>query len=351
MLKFVIAVVLFGVAGSSVKSFAVNASQTNGKTPVLVDAATVDRDAKTVLSMSGDPFAAPDSADSQSHDSIVESIVNNHQSVDFSSPISSLEQEDIRKACEKLATRLASVKLPNCLSARFRRSPFKSVNGEPILMTEFPPLDTREPLGRVLVIGGTHGDELTSVSIVFKWIELLQRYHSGLFHWHIAPVINPDGVLLKKATRQNAGGVDINRNLPTPDWDRQSLKHWLKLRQDPRKNPGVKPASEPETKWIIHEIETFKPDVIVSVHAPYGLLDFDSSYLAHAPKKFGRLQLNLLGTYPGSLGNYAGINKSIPVLTLELPNASVMPSTDEVNAIWRDMIRWLRKQLKAKAEQ
>ena len=97
----------------------------------------------------------------------------------------------------------------------------------------------------------------------------------------------------------------------------------------------------------MHEIENFQPDAIVSIHAPYGLLDFDSPQLKNAPKKFGRLQLNLLGTYPGSLGNYAGIQKEIPVLTLELQNATAMPKADELNAIWTDMIRWLRSQLES----
>ena len=73
--------------------------------------------------------------------------------------------------------------------------------------------------------------------------------------------------------------------------------------------------------------------------------DFDSHQLKNAPQNFGRLQLNLLGTYPGSLGNYAGIQRKIPVLTLELPNATAMPSQKELAAIWSDMIKWLQLQL------
>ena len=95
----------------------------------------------------------------------------------------------------------------------------------------------------------------------------------------------------------------------------------------------------------MHEIATFQPDIIVSIHAPYGLLDFDAPKLSKAPESFGRIQLNLLGTYPGSLGNYAGIQLQIPVLTLELANAGTMPAQNELDAIWGDMIRWLRSQL------
>ena len=158
-------------------------------------------------------------------------------------------------------------------------------------------------------------------------------------------MMNPDGVLKKRATRPNGRGIDLNRNMPTPDWSRLSKKHWGKIERDPRKNPGAEPASEEETRWLIHEIESFQPDAIISVHAPYGILDFDGPDLSKAPTQFGRLHLNLLGTYPGSLGNYAGINKDIPVLTLELPHAWVMPKPVEINSIWTDMVSWLKKKL------
>ena len=45
--------------------------------------------------------------------------------------------------------------------------------GRSIMLREFRAPQMNAPL--VLVIGGIHGDELTSVSIVFRWIELLQQ--------------------------------------------------------------------------------------------------------------------------------------------------------------------------------
>ncbi len=93
------------------------------------------------------------------------------------------------------------------------------------------------------------------------------------------------------------------------------------------------------------EINDFKPDVIIAVHAPHGIVDFNHNGATNAPNKLGRLHLNLLGTYPGSLGNFAGIQRSIPVLTIELKHAGIMPSPREVNDIWIDMIRWLRQNM------
>ncbi len=251
------------------------------------------------------------------------------------------------EACEMISNRLASVSYQSCASANLQYSQCSSVSGFPILVSEFAPLNDREPQGRILVIGGTHGDELTSVSISFRWIEKLNKYHSGLFHWHVAPMMNPDGVLNRSASRTNKNGVDLNRNMPSDDWEENALKYWEeKQGKNARKYPGEHPASEPETQWLIDEINTFKPDAIISVHAPYGVVDFDALALNTAPRSLGKLTLNLLGTYPGSLGNYAGINRDIPVITLELPHAWDMPSDKETTKIWEDIVSWLRKNVR-----
>jgi len=95
-------------------------------------------------------------------------------------------------------------------------------------------------------------------------------------------------------------------------------------------------------------VKEFKPDVIVAVHAPYGVLDFDGP--PRPPKRLGQLYLNLLGAYPGSLGNYAGVEQNIPVITIELKHAGIMPSRNEISHIWVDMVRWLRKNTPRKKE-
>ena len=251
---------------------------------------------------------------------------------------------DTDKECEQISDRLASVTMKGCSKARLAPTGCNSVTGFPILVREFPPLGDREPQGRILIVGGTHGDELTSVSVTFRWIEKLNRYHSGLFHWRVAPMMNPDGVLKREATRTNQNGVDLNRNMPSTDWMTNALAYWEnKSGKDPRKYPGTQAASEPETRWLIDEINSFKPDAIIAIHAPYGVVDFDSLLLSKAPRNLGKLHLNLLGTYPGSLGNYAGINRDIPVITLELPHAWEMPSENDTTKIWEDIVSWLKK--------
>ena len=252
-----------------------------------------------------------------------------------------LAESTVDHVCHRIAKKLASVSYAEC-DTGLMLSGARSNNGTPILIKEYPPLETRLPQSRVLMIGGIHGDEYSSVSVVFKWMNKLNRYHSGLFHWKVAPLVNPDGLLQRKSQRVNANGVDLNRNFPTQNWLQETRHYWEKrTKKNPRRYPGVAALSEPETRWLYQLIEEFKPDAIVSVHAPYGVLDFDGP--RRAPKKLGHLYLNLLGAYPGSLGNYAGIESKIPVITIELPHAGIMPSAKQITNIWVDLVRWLKK--------
>ncbi len=248
----------------------------------------------------------------------------------------------VRHACEKISNKLASVTFEECLSVKMFLTGHHSVNGFPIIMREYPPLKRRSPKGRVLLVGGTHGDELSSISIIFKWMKVLEKHHSGLFHWHISPLMNPDGALEKDHIRMNRNGVDLNRNFLTPGAEGSALDYWQKKTyRNSRRYPGERPLSEPETRWMKKEIDEFRPDVIIAVHAPYSLVDYDAPNRNNAPEKIGYLHKNLMGTYPGSLGNYAGIHLGIPVITLELPHAGIMPSPDQIKHLWTDLVRWL----------
>jgi len=253
---------------------------------------------------------------------------------------------DLHSWCRGVTRAIPQIKLNTCVSAELR--PWaKSVNGRDIMLHEFTP--AQRSIARVLVVGGIHGDELTSVSIVFRWIGLL-KLRSGeaaRYQWRVIPVLNPDGLLAKPPTRVNARGVDLNRNFPTDHWSSEAARYWsVSTGRDPRRFPGPAPRSEPESSWLHNEIETFKPDVIISVHAPYAVLDFDGPAKGmQPPSRFGRLHLHRLGVYPGSLGNFGGLKAGIPVVTLELPHALDMPNEEELAQVWLDMQNWLKRNL------
>jgi protein MpaA len=226
------------------------------------------------------------------------------------------------------------------------------VRGVPLWTHDVPA--ARAPRFRVLLLGGIHGDELASVALAFDWMARSHRVQAAPgpagpragapdIAWRFVPLLNPDGLLHSPATRVNAHGVDLNRNFPTADWERDARPYWVKrTRKDPRRFPGPRPVSEPESRWLLEQIDQFRPDLIVSVHAPYGLLDFDGP--PPAPRRLGSLQLDPVGVYPGSLGNYGGLVRNVPVMTLELKNArQVAPA--ELAAMWNDLQRWIAEQV------
>lgn len=244
--------------------------------------------------------------------------------------------------CKRLIPRLPGITLTECVSASLLPSGGHSLQKFPILARHIPAQkkSNDKPPVRIMLLGGIHGDELTAAAIVFKWMQFMPRPIAQQFEWQIVPVVNPDGLLAPKPKRVNANGVDLNRNFPTPNWHREAPHYWAsKTRSDPRRFPGKAPLSEPESLWLNNEMERFKPHLIISVHAPFGVLDFDGP--TSPPDRFGRLVLNRVGIYPGSLGNYGGLHKNTPVITIELPNAQSMPANAEVQRIWQDMLTWI----------
>ncbi|MCL2075171.1 MAG: succinylglutamate desuccinylase/aspartoacylase family protein [Betaproteobacteria bacterium] len=257
--------------------------------------------------------------------------------------------------CEQLDRRLKSVEAAFCRSLPFVAGAERSHEGRPLFLLDRPPsLDEAEekngkaaPGARIFMIGGVHGDELTSISIVFRWLPWLADAEAKRHHWQIIPLANPDGLFARPSRRTNGKGVDINRNFPTPDWERDAIAYWQRRTgKDPRRYPGDESLSEPETRWLTEAIQAFQPDIIVSIHAPYGILDYDGP--RQKPLRFGSLTLNQLGVYPGSLGNFGGIHKNIPVVTLELAHATVMPTRAEQRRIWTDMLAWIARHIEAK---
>lgn len=258
--------------------------------------------------------------------------------------LTSASADEVSDTCKRIANKLASISLQQCLERQLEFAGAWSEQQIPLLIKHYPPLPERSPQARILLIGGIHGDEYSSVSIVFKWMAILDQHHSGLFEWQLAPLINPDGMLRKKSQRTNSNGVDLNRNFKNGDNPDESLQYWqAKTKSDPRRYPGASASSEAETQWLTQLIDDFKPDAIVSVHAPYGIIDFDGP--PDPPTHLGALHLYLLGTYPGSLGQYAGKHLNIPVITVELPYAGMLPSDAETLRIWTDLVDWLRNNI------
>lgn len=248
------------------------------------------------------------------------------------------------RACDDFYARLPNVQRALCEQAQLQDSKARSVKGRPIYTRDVRPEGARL---RVLVIGGMHGDELSSSSVALHWIRFAQEAPEHT-HWRFIPALNPDGLFNRPSHRVNANGVDLNRNFPTPNWERDAPFYWEKrTRKDPRRWPGKAPLSEPESKFLYEEMLRFQPNLIVSIHAPYGVLDFDGPI--QPPSRLGRLYLDQVGIFPGSLGNYGGVHKGMPVVTIELPSALLTPRNVEIQRMWQDLRQWMGDTLAADA--
>jgi protein MpaA len=235
-----------------------------------------------------------------------------------------------------------------------------SSKGNPLLYQEFgfEDLDSNVPVN--LVFCGVHGDEPTAIYQCFHMVrEILfdNKQSKDKFKLVIAPIVNPDGFFMN--TRVNANGIDVNRNLPTKDWKRYAHKLWSR-KKDPRRYPGKSAGSEVETRMQEFLINKYRPDKILSFHAPLGFLDFDgpgdrkNSNLLRVERRAKRVGFRIekntnqflkfidFRFYPGSLGNYAGNDKKIPTYTAELPSVQ----TSKAHDYWRIMRYALIKAMK-----
>ena len=244
-------------------------------------------------------------------------------------PAREASQKGIQKFLDALEERCAEygwtdIKPHKIQWEYYRTTQLKS----PLLFTQFGSAKN----DCVLFLGNVHGDELPTLCVLLKFAHYLKE-HPDLFKDKciiIAPLVNPDGFFSKPPKRVNANGVDINRNFPTRDWHTDALRQWEKrTNRNRRYYPGKKPGSEQETLFQMALIKRFKPQKILSVHSPLGFYDFDgpSSDLDSFEQWLEKISketnypLKRNGYFPGSLGNYAGHERKIFTLTLELASS------------------------------
>ena len=91
---------------------------------------------------------------------------------------------------------------------------------------------------------------------------------------------------------------------------------------------GVFHGDEP----LIQVIEKYKPDLILTLHEPYRIVNYDgpASGIAKELSKITgyKVEENIGYPTPGSFGTYCGIERNIPVITLEF--APTVESEDAV---------------------
>ena len=172
----------------------------------------------------------------------------------------------------------------------------------------------------ILIIGVFHGDEPQGKFLIDNYIKSSEtevKIKSPLNNLLFIPCLNPDG--MGKNTRVNANGVDINRNFPTENFGQDGSSAG---KNHSNYYGGISPASEAETKFLIKIIKQYSPKVILSLHAPYKIVNYDGpaqSLAKEISQIIGYPVQDSIGyPTPGSFGTYCGVERNLPIITLEL---------------------------------
>jgi protein MpaA len=170
----------------------------------------------------------------------------------------------------------------------------------------------------VLVMSAIHGSEPTSVDIaggLMNELRVSPQSAAGV-PIVVIPYANPDGYAAR--TRVSANKVDLNRNFPASNWSTAARR---------RNNyGGTASASEPETNALMQSIDRLQPRLIISVHSmdvPCNNYDGPAQHIAELMSRYNgyAAKSNIGYPTPGSLGSWAGIDRQIPMITLELPRS------------------------------
>jgi len=169
----------------------------------------------------------------------------------------------------------------------------------------------------ILIIGCFHGDEPQGKYLINKYLE--KKSDTNLL---FIPCLNKYG--FEHNVRTNSNGVDLNRNFPTKNWILSEKDNFY---------GGSEPASEEETKFVINTIKRIKPNLILTLHAPYKVVNYDG------PAKEISEKISEITGYPveesigyptpGSFGTWAGIERNIPTVTLELDEDIAVEKLEE----------------------
>ena len=163
---------------------------------------------------------------------------------------------------------------------------------------------------RVLVVGSIHGDETAGHAV----LAALRRAGSppGVELW-LVRTVNPDGV--RRGTRQNARGVDLNRNF---------ARRWRGGgRPFDTYHPGPRAFSEPESQSVRRLVRRLRPDVTVWYHQHLRLVNLSPGSNPALVRAYARrvgLPARTLPSYRGTATSWQ--NHAFPgtsAFVVELP--------------------------------
>lgn len=174
---------------------------------------------------------------------------------------------------------------------------------------------------RIYVIGGIHGDEPEGLAAAEAVRRRFVADRRSTIRW--VRDMNPDGTAAR--TRGNSRGVDLNRNWPASNFEGGDGRGGFAL-------------SEPETLAVYRDLLAFGPDAVVVLHssvrehAPFVNYDGPAAEVARAwsGAAAGTWAWPVIASMgyptPGSIGTFVGVDRQIPILTIEFRRGQDGPS-------------------------
>jgi protein MpaA len=175
----------------------------------------------------------------------------------------------------------------------------------------------------VMVFGVIHGNETAGKPVIERLRQ--DRPPVPIELWTVME-LNPDGVAAH--TRQNAHGVDLNRNFP---------QHW-KRQGSPGDTyySGPSPASEPETRAAMRLIKNVRPDVTIWYHQQMNLVDHSHGAdgdLVHRYADVANMRVDTIPPLPGTATRWQNHHmRHRSAFVVELPAGSLGQKATRLHA-------------------
>ncbi|RYX78305.1 DUF2817 domain-containing protein [bacterium] len=194
----------------------------------------------------------------------------------------------------------------------------------------------------VVYTGAIHGNEVSTKSLMDKWIadlEVNARSIPADLTVVVVPIINPDGYAA--GTRTNGNNIDLNRNFGTNDWK----KDITTVTNAPFPGGGGDaPMSQPETKAIASLVSRVGARLVLSYHSIGGVLAANQA--GNSPS-YARTYSSLSGysnktgsattfeyAVSGTADDYYGEKLGVPSVLIELGSHTYHQFERNQKAMW-----------------
>ncbi len=171
---------------------------------------------------------------------------------------------------------------------------------------------------KVLVVGSIHGNETAGRAVIAQLRHVTPP--PGLQLW-LVDTVNPDGV--RAGTRQNARGVDLNRNFG---------RRWAGGgRPFDTYYPGPRAFSEPESRAVRRLVRRVRPDITIWYHQHMRLVDLTRGADPRLVRAYARrvglpaIRVPLMRGYATSWQNHTFPGTS--AFVVELPAGPLSPAS------------------------